>query len=314
MQTPSDDLNLATEIDALRASARMEGLFGHSKRHLGVEVLLLTMAAMLTVLNLPSLWSFIPLVIINFRLMWVLHEVGHAGEAIGGRLSDFITILSLGLPVKGFASSLNKIHHRTPHAKNSKSSGSASRASQCGDHPSMTNSWRWFLVYLPVLVFAYSISSVWRLLKSRDSCVISLFVFRWTAWILFLVATHQILEYFTALWSAFYLMGFITSLNHIHRPMNEPRSPSYWRHHFFSTQNLRPKSAVATWTLGGLNYHIEHHIAPEIPSYKLHLISGRVQALASKYGLPYEENSLTEAFSKIVHQVETRKVQSAPNA
>jgi NADPH-dependent stearoyl-CoA 9-desaturase len=47
---------------------------------------------------------------------------------------------------------------------------------------------------------------------------------------------------------------------------------------------------------GNLSHQIEHHLFPDIPANRYAEISPRVQALAARYGLPYNKGSFTRQF------------------
>jgi len=49
---------------------------------------------------------------------------------------------------------------------------------------------------------------------------------------------------------------------------------------------------------GNLSYQIEHHLYPDLPSYRLAEISVRVRALCDKYDLPYTSGPMLVQFSK----------------
>jgi fatty acid desaturase len=48
---------------------------------------------------------------------------------------------------------------------------------------------------------------------------------------------------------------------------------------------------------------IEHHMFPTMPQYNLRYVVDRVKALAKKYDLPYEVNSLPHSYAKIFKHV-----------
>ncbi|MFZ4372517.1 MAG: fatty acid desaturase family protein [Mycobacterium sp.] len=61
--------------------------------------------------------------------------------------------------------------------------------------------------------------------------------------------------------------------------------------------NIDAGPALAFMT-GNLSYQIEHHLYPDLPSYRLAEISVRVRALCDKYDLPYTSGPMLVQFSK----------------
>jgi linoleoyl-CoA desaturase len=55
---------------------------------------------------------------------------------------------------------------------------------------------------------------------------------------------------------------------------------------------------VLAFMTGNLSYQIEHHLYPDLPSYRLAEISVRVRALCDKYDLPYTSGPMLVQFSK----------------
>jgi linoleoyl-CoA desaturase len=58
-------------------------------------------------------------------------------------------------------------------------------------------------------------------------------------------------------------------------------------HQLRTTANFGTKSAFFYWTVGGLNFQIEHHLFPTICHVHYKALSPIVQATAKEYGLPY---------------------------
>ena len=55
------------------------------------------------------------------------------------------------------------------------------------------------------------------------------------------------------------------------------------------------------WFHGGLQFQIEHHLFPRIPSYKLRDVRDRVKAFASKWELPYHETGFIDANKRVLN-------------
>ncbi len=291
------------EVKRMREQAENEGLFDYPVQTLLLELAILAIAFAIGLAVSNSVLKFAIFIITNYRFVMFLHELGHVvNERIRGQ-GDLIGILTVGLPIKGFGVDAHNRHHRNPNTKGKdpnieRAPGllkpKTSRISKLQQMGPIV----WLALYLPLSVFAYAIPATKRFLSEKHPVLKTVFVLRWIAFIWILTTTGSTIQYFIALWAAFYAVGFLASLNHYHRPVLTELHESYWKHHFYVTHNLKPESAIATWMLGGLNFHLEHHVFPEIPSYKLHKVAKRVREFASKHGLPYHSNSVGEAIMK----------------
>jgi len=88
------------------------------------------------------------------------------------------------------------------------------------------------------------------------------------------------------------VLGWIFSLNHFTRPLvNNPENLSWIEAVSISTQNIHGNT-IYNYFQGFLNYQIEHHVFPQIPSYKYPSIAPKLKAIFDKHKLPY----ITETF------------------
>lgn len=73
---------------------------------------------------------------------------------------------------------------------------------------------------------------------------------------------------------------------------------------FLSRQVLTSRNIAGgrfvEWAMGGLNYQIEHHVFPRMPSANLRLVRPMVQEHCAARGIPYTETGLIEAYKIIV--------------
>lgn len=94
-----------------------------------------------------------------------------------------------------------------------------------------------------------------------------------------------------------YIIGNF-ALAHSHRPVTG--EPTHWVEYALThTANIHPSLIVDWWT-GYLNLHIEHHLFPTMPEFRLHMVQDRVKALAEKHGLPYEIDYYFESWNKTI--------------
>jgi len=72
-------------------------------------------------------------------------------------------------------------------------------------------------------------------------------------------------------------------------PKDRYQSKNWHVHQLQNTTNHSPKNKLTTWVLGGLNFHIEHHLFPNICHTHLPDIADIVKTLTDKYNLGYNE-------------------------
>lgn len=66
-----------------------------------------------------------------------------------------------------------------------------------------------------------------------------------------------------------------------------------------TSRNIRG-GKIVDWAMGGLNYQIEHHLFPRMPSANLHKVRDIVRDHCADYGIPYTETSLIEAYRIVI--------------
>ena len=105
--------------------------------------------------------------------------------------------------------------------------------------------------------------------------------------LLFLVV-HQ------ALWGLY--MGSIFAPNHKGMPMlSGDDRPDFLRRQVLTSRNVRGNWLVDN-ALGGLNYQIEHHLFPSMPSPHLRHAQPIVREYCEELGVPYTETGLLDSY------------------
>jgi fatty acid desaturase len=115
--------------------------------------------------------------------------------------------------------------------------------------------------------------------------------------LLFLVV-HQ------ALWGLY--MGSIFAPNHKGMPtLSGDDRPDFLRRQVLTSRNVRGNWLVDN-ALGGLNYQIEHHLFPSMPSPHLRRAQPIVREYCAELGVPYTETGLVDSYAQALrhlHQV-----------
>jgi len=91
------------------------------------------------------------------------------------------------------------------------------------------------------------------------------------------------------------ILGWIFALNHFARPLvNNPENLSCLESVSITTQNIYGHP-IYDYFQGFLNYQIEHHLFPQIPSYNYPIIAPKLKALFEKHKIPYVTQTFWDA-------------------
>jgi fatty acid desaturase len=105
---------------------------------------------------------------------------------------------------------------------------------------------------------------------------------------LLFLAVHQ------GLWGVY--MGSIFAPNHKGMPtLTGQPEPDFLRKQVLTSRNVRG-GAVVDVALGGLNYQIEHHLFPSMPSRHLRQAQPIVRAYCAELGVPYAQTGLFDSY------------------
>lgn len=151
----------------------------------------------------------------------------------------------------------------------------------------------WFLS----LLFAHSQRhlSQWGVLKRplhyrRDLAVLVLHALLWfglPCWLLQVEASRALLVYAVPLFVLGPYLATIFWLNHIGMPLVRPGEPISFLEHQAATSRTVLSPRAMDWFFGGLNYQIEHHLFPQVPSLRLAQVQPVVQGTLAEAGVAY---------------------------
>jgi linoleoyl-CoA desaturase len=92
------------------------------------------------------------------------------------------------------------------------------------------------------------------------------------------------------------ILGVVFQLAHVVEATDHPlpddegaMQADWWLHEMQTTADFARRSRLVSWYVGGLNHQIEHHLFPRVCSVHYSRISGIVQDVARKHGLPYHD-------------------------
>ena len=104
-------------------------------------------------------------------------------------------------------------------------------------------------------------------------------------------------------------MGGTFALNHTGMPqIARDQKVDYLRRQVMTSRNIAGGWPMDKF-MGGLNYQIEHHLFPNMPSVNLRRVRPIVRAYCDELGVPYEENTFAAAWRRVLgylHRVGVR--------
>jgi fatty acid desaturase len=157
--------------------------------------------------------------------------------------------------------------------------------------------WQHWHVWFLSLLFAHSQRhlSQWGVLQRplryrRDLAVLVLHALLWFAvpcCLLQVDASRAALVYLAPLFLLGPYLATIFWLNHIGMPLVRGDAPISFLEHQAATSRTVLSPRGMDWFFGGLNYQIEHHLFPQVPSNRLVHVQAVVQSTLTQAGVPY---------------------------
>jgi fatty acid desaturase len=92
-----------------------------------------------------------------------------------------------------------------------------------------------------------------------------------------------------------------------HKGMPRPGPSERWdflRRQVLTSRNIRGRRWLDV-AMGGLNYQIEHHLFPSMPSPALRAAQPVVRAFCLRHRLPYHETTLADSFAQVLRYLRT---------
>lgn len=140
---------------------------------------------------------------------------------------------------------------------------------------------------------------------------------------LYLIGPKMLIGYTVAAFTLGWILSVVFQLAHV-VDTAEFVTPTYthdkevieneWAiHQVRTTADFGTKSAFLTWSLGGLNFQVEHHLFPRISHVHYPAINKIVRETCAEYDIPFlEHKTFLDALKSHVHQL--KMMGSAPDA
>ncbi|MGZ3690001.1 MAG: acyl-CoA desaturase [Pseudobdellovibrio sp.] len=241
-------------------------------------------------------YSFFLATVMCITLVWWIHDAGHGAFFSERKTShlfmESLGLLFLGMPQIEYHHDVHRIHHAYTNiigkdgALATKPVNWHYKQLTLNENFNKFQSLIWFGLVLPLVWPLIGSRCVMVLWKQKHYLRLSLLILRWALVLWFF--RHDLSFIFGPPLIAGFVMGFASSLNHFHMPMDDKKLDIFPRSVFLTTQNLNNRNEFATWLMGGLNFHIEHHLFPTMPSRNLKYAAPLVEKFARQNELPYE--------------------------
>lgn len=311
MSTPNEIKN---DFRLLKDQIQNKGYFNYPRQNLVTEIFIIFALFGIAVTIRPSshLLSIALASIGGITLVWWIHNAGHDAFFKSKQNSkfgiEFLGILFLGMPQIEYHYEVHRRHHGFTNiiGKDGALDTGPIRwhaKMYTKENPDVLKfqSWIWLFLVLPLTWPLITFRCVQTLIERKNYVRLSAFTLRWIA-VPFLVEFDFYFIVIPIIVTGF-VLGFVASLNHFHMEMDDKPLAEFPSSVFLVTQNLSHRGFVMTWLTGGLNFHIEHHLFPTLPSWTLRKISPLVQDFATRHGLPYHTGSLPMATLKLYRRL-----------
>lgn len=320
---PTDTMRQDTQLfQQLREQIRAAGCMRPAPFAIGVHMtvtLAIYLSAFAVLLTGPE-WPvrLLLLAAIAFASVqggYIAHETGHYSFTRNARLSKalaevFLTFLS------GYGHAVYKGKHTTHHAhiNESELDPDVSGGGLLSFHKEAAQSRKGFahwitrhqkvlvwLLYGLVPLAAKRDSVIWYLGRNKGVTTVGRialalhFALWFCAPMLVLGPVDTLINFVLAAWLAGPYLGAVVLLNHIGTVHLSGRTGmSHFRRALLTTRNFRG-GRFCTYLTGGTNHHLEHHLFPTVPVYRLAKANEVTRQFCGAQDLPYRETSWYEA-------------------
>ena len=299
------------DFAALKAELRREGLFTSSPWRVGAQIvahIALFLLSYSLSFSFPLI-AFLLATAASINLVWWIHDCGHDAVIQNRDWSkvaiESLGVIFLGMPQLDYHYEIHRIHHGFTNVLGGDTaletgpviwSKEMYRENLRSFLPFQGVVWIFFVLPLtyPLITFR-CLQMAW---SNGDWPRIAFLAGRWLVFPL--VFGLSLVHLAGPVLIAGFVLGFTASLNHFSMPITEKSATPFPARVFFVTQNLNDPSRFTTWLTGGLNFHVEHHLFPTMPSWNLHKARKRVRQLAKKHGLPYHSVSKRAAVATLL--------------
>jgi len=326
LQPPSKTLPIIKDFRELRAKFVKEGLFKSDKTWFMLQVVQIVIMELLAAAivykwgNHSWLAWIIAVVLLGtsqIQAGWSQHDYGHLSVFKSVSMNNFVHQFLIGF-IKGASASWWKTRHNRHHAK----------TNVLHKDPDIHNwplflfsvnmvSWNlgwvgtpfqhiyWFIFGPPLVatvLFPFQVIRhvFFKRIIVSDAISLVLFFVRWFGTYGPLLGTmgawklYWAVRLFDSLW-----FTWITSMNHLPKPIEKDKDYDWVSLHVITTQNVH-QSQFTDWFTGHLNFQIEHHLFPLMPRHNYYKAQPEVDKLCAKYGLKPVRVSLLQALGSIV--------------
>jgi fatty acid desaturase len=313
-------IEIKNDFQSFRDELKRQGLFDYSTPRLVWDFsrFALLFGASFALCHFNQ--TFLALIVLTFTTIdvtWWIHDAGHdaifKSKTKGFWAIEAMGIFFLGMPQNGYHHYIHRRHHGSTNVLDRDLA--LHTLPIAWDESQIGARWRkfvpyqahiWFFVVLPLAYPLLNFGSISYSVQKKQLTILAALVARWIAFSI-LFSSHLSMIWVPATIAGF-VLGFMASLNHFHLPISKWPSASFVGNVFERTQNVAEKGPFWTWISGGLNYHIEHHLFPDMPSRNYPKISRDVKVFAKYHSLPYQEARAADIVEALTRKLKNPKL------
>jgi len=313
---------LLADFDKLHRELEAEGMFKSSIPHVIYrcsEILLLYLIGGYLILHNNIAIGVILMAVAQGRCGWLMHEGGHCSLTGNVKFDVFLQELIYGLGCGmsgGWWRSQHNKHHSMPQKLGYDVDLNtlplvAFTEKVCKRAGVPLKVWIRMQAVLFPLVSTLLVALGWqfylhpRHIARRKNINEAFWVtLRYVLWTAFFTTkfglAKSILLYLVYVWvgANYIFLHFAVSHTHLPTVPKEDTQVDWVRYAAIYTMNVKPGPFnIVNWTMGYLNFQIEHHLFPCMPQFRHPQISPRVKAFFEKHGLKYDQRDYSEAFA-----------------
>ena len=322
--SPSAPARRGSEYAELLRLVRAEGLLdrrlGYYRARIALTVALFAAGWAVFVWLGPSWWQLVVaalLAIAFVQLGFLGHDAGHRQVFRSGRHNDLLGLLCanllIGLSYSWWIEKHNRHHANPNHVDRDPdidAGGVVFTKAQARARRSRIGRWvahHQAVLFFPMLLFegaALHVAGI-RALHARpaghtrrvDAVLLSAHVVGYFAAVFLVLPPVQAVAFIAVQQGLFGVyLGCSFAPAHKGMPLLGPGDQlDFLRRQVLTSRNIRGGRWV-DMAMGGLNYQIEHHLFPSMPSPMLRRAQPLVRAFCLRHDLPYQESTLTGSY------------------
>lgn len=310
-----------------RISLIKRGFFEPSYVHVAYrlgELVLLFLLATHVLFNGKVIMSLFIFGFFSGRCGWIQHECGHLSFTCNKTIDKILQIITIGFGLSTSGTMWNRMHNRH-HASTQK------------ETLDMDLDTLPFVAFYKNAIdnskYAYLVNRYWIKYQAYTFLMLTSGLFVMSYWIFLLHPLHvirnfKLLEgcvmvfshiihttifktalqcsyvyayflFFVTKWIAgIYLFGHFSTSHTFTKTVKAMTYPTWVDYALYHTVDISTQNPFISWFMGYLNCQCVHHLFPQMPQFRQHIVSKELETFAKKWNKPYQHIGYFEAWYK----------------